>query len=427
MTSIPVSALPPGADGIRRDRWGRYLVVPKPGAPPEGYTRVTTVAKTLDDGGGLAPWKATLAICGTLARRGLRSQWEALIATTDGDPWYAGQHSKAECKRLVEECASAGGADERRDTGTSLHTLTALIDLGRAPTHVTDETAQDLHAYVTALANAGVVIVPGQVEVTVVLDRWKVAGTFDRLVDMPGFDRPLVADLKCGADLSYSWQSIAVQLAAYSRGDAVYRQGPAEDGSQDERLPMPDVDPDNGLVIWLNAGTGQCELYLVDLGAGWEAFEQSMWTRGWRRREVARRADEGARWVPATPDDELVPVLEASLPTPGPLASAPARVMAERADFTAELRAWLQGRIDAIGDHAGARADLAVSWPAGVPPLRVYAEHTPEDLRAIEDVLSAVERRHVLPFPPPRPETDAVGLVLHMFPNSTDITKEQTP
>ena len=28
-------------------------------------------------------------------------------------------------------------------------------------------------------------------------------------------------------DLSYSWQAIAVQLAAYSRADAIYRQGPA--------------------------------------------------------------------------------------------------------------------------------------------------------------------------------------------------------
>lgn len=36
-------------DAVRRDRWGRYLVVPPDGGKPVGYTRATTVAKALDE------------------------------------------------------------------------------------------------------------------------------------------------------------------------------------------------------------------------------------------------------------------------------------------------------------------------------------------------------------------------------------------
>ena len=41
--TIPLAEL--GGDNVRRDQWGRYLVVPPGGGRPTGYTRVTTVAK----------------------------------------------------------------------------------------------------------------------------------------------------------------------------------------------------------------------------------------------------------------------------------------------------------------------------------------------------------------------------------------------
>ena len=311
--SISLEAL--GHDSTRRDQWNRYLIVPPIGGKPLGYTRVTTVAKALDDGGGLAPWKAAMTACGMIMRRGLRAQWESLIAQFD-DPWYSGEQAKAMCKRLVEECAAVGGANDRRDMGTSLHAITALVDLGRMPSHLTEETEADIRAYVNGLHAAGIELLPEYVEVTVVLDDWQVAGTFDRLAVVPGFDLPLVADLKTGADLSYSWQSIAVQLAAYSRANAIYQQGPASDGSKDKRLTMPEVDQDYGLIMWLNAGSGTLELHVVDLEAGWGAFERSMWVRGWRRTPVAQPLDNAQfRLSPqaASQPDSLIPVLQASL------------------------------------------------------------------------------------------------------------------
>lgn len=432
--SIPLSALPAAADEWRRDRWGRYLILPPDEDSPVGYTRMTTVAKALDDGGGLANWKATLAICGVIMRRGLRTQWEAHIAQTNGDPWYHGQASKARCKALVEECATAGGATDRRDTGTSLHSLTALVDLDRPPTHLTPETERDLRAYTDTLAEAGITVVPGMVEQTIVIDHHRVAGTFDRLYSVPGFALPLIGDLKTGTDLSYSWQSIAVQLAGYSRGDALYRQGPAPDGSEDVRSPMPEVDQDHGLICWLNAGTGECELYVVNLTAGWGAFGHSMWARGWRKAEVSTRL--------ADHQGDLATQLEASIaaiqPPPGETApvvggdrvgggpeedrspSSPTGAAAlPSPELVGEVRAWLQGRIDVIGAHPAARVDLGTSWPVGVPPLPRSDDHTAEQLEAIEVALNGVEKRHALPFPPEKPGVDYMALVLNIFPNTT--------
>jgi hypothetical protein len=426
--TIPLSSLPAASDHARRDQYGRYLIVPPTGGKPIGHTRVTTVAKALDTGGGLASWKATMAVQGLIMRRGLRAQWEALMAEYQSNPWYAGEDTKSRCRKLVEECAAVGGANDRKEIGSALHTITALVDLGRNLPHLTEETESDVRAYVGGLAEAGITIVPDQIEVTVVLDRYQVAGTLDRLALVPGFDLPLIADLKTGANLEYSWQSIAVQLAAYSRADAIYHQGPAPDGSQDSRHPMPAVNQDWGLIFWLNAGTGEMELHLVNLDVGWAAFEHSMWARDWRRTTVNRPLTQP---VPTSPDD-LTAALEASLAAvqesatpaqetePFPVQPLPVAVV--------EIRQWLQGRIDTIGKYSpAAREDLGRSWPFGVPTLNGSADHPADQLAAIEHLLDEVERRHEIPFGPPDPRSRLVTQITDLFPGSTVINEKENP
>ena len=58
----------------RRDRWGRYLVLPPGAAKPVGYTRATTVAKTLDEQSNLVAWKARMVALG-LGRSPAASAW----------------------------------------------------------------------------------------------------------------------------------------------------------------------------------------------------------------------------------------------------------------------------------------------------------------------------------------------------------------
>ena len=230
-TSIPLTDLPGNGPEPRRDRWGRYLVRPPGGDTPVGYTRVTTVAKTLDSGGGLGPWKATMAVQGVMLRKGLRAQWEALMAEHNGDPWYDGEDSKAKCKQLVEEaCAAVGGANDRRDDGLEPCTPSQPWSTSsRTPTQLTEETAADGGLRSTGLVEAGISIEASALpRPTVVLDSWQVAGTFDRLVSVPGFDLPLIADLKTGASLEQPpGRPSPCSSAAYSRAsDAIYVQVP---------------------------------------------------------------------------------------------------------------------------------------------------------------------------------------------------------
>lgn len=280
---------PDAPPAIRRDQWGRYVVVGPGGGKPKGYTRATTVAKTLDDGGGLIPWKATIAMTGMMRRPGLRGRFEALMSEHPGPgPWYGSEDSKAKAKKLVEECAEAGGASDRADVGTALHAMVEQINRGVDPHVSQDSTRADLDAYLATTAAAGITFDRNLIEAVVVDDTNEVAGTADMLhAHVPGLG-DLCADLKTGADLKYSWQSIAVQLAIYAGADAVYHQGFNADGSDDRRQQMPSISQDHALVIHLPAGEARCTLYVVDIATGREAYEHSMWTRRWRkRRDIA--------------------------------------------------------------------------------------------------------------------------------------------
>ena len=98
------------AQPVRRDRWGRYLVLPEGGAKPIGYTRATTVAKALDDSGGLLSWGKRMVAIGLAQRPDL----VALVSTTaDTD--------KKTLNDICERAAEQGGATVRRDLGTAVH------------------------------------------------------------------------------------------------------------------------------------------------------------------------------------------------------------------------------------------------------------------------------------------------------------------
>ena len=269
----------------RRDQYGRYLIVPPGGTKPIGYTRATTVAKTFDGEGGLLPWKATMAMTGMMRRPGLRAKFEALLARfPERGPWYGNEQSKEQCKRLVEECAEAGGSADRADIGMALHSIIEQMNKGATPSLSQDVTTADIEAYQTTMADAGLVVDPHYCEATVAVDRWRVAGMSDMLRITVPHEGDVVGDLKTGETLEWSWQPMCVQLAIYANGDNIYRQGPAPDGSGDVREAMPKVSRQRGLIIHLPAGKAACTLHWVDLAAGWEAFERSMWAREWRAR-----------------------------------------------------------------------------------------------------------------------------------------------
>lgn len=352
-----------------RDRYGRYLL-PQPTGKDKGYTRATTVAKTLSDTYGLTRWQVRMTAQGLTQRPDLFAR----VASAAGDAKSLDQI----CELAKEAAAASSGAN----IGTALHAFTEAVDAGR-PVTIPAPWDADVAAYTAALQAAEVAVDPAYIETVLALHSLEVAGTMDRLVTMPD-GRSLIADLKTGKDLSYGWGEIAIQLALYAHADEVY------DYATGQYEPMPEVDRSEALVMHLPAGQARCDLYLVDIAAGWEAVEIAMRVRSWRKRR------DLASLLPATP-----------------IAATAAEVVDEPADVSTALdeatddlrqrrREWLQGRIDAM--PVDAKRCLARNWPADVPTLKAADTHGDDQLAAIATLLSTVEREFELAFPEPEPQ-----------------------
>ena len=153
----------------RRDRWGRYLVVPPTGGKPVGYTRATTIAKTLDDTSSLMSWAERMTAIGLSRRPDILAQ----IADAETD--------KKQLNRLCDQAKEAGGATIRRDLGTALHAMLEHSitdpDYTVPPAHT-----DDINAVHRLLAEHNLIADPEFCERIVVNDQHQIAGTFDLLL-----------------------------------------------------------------------------------------------------------------------------------------------------------------------------------------------------------------------------------------------------
>ena len=272
-------------DDVPRDQWGRYLL-PDPFGKAKGrkaYTRATTFAKSCSDTYTLSMWGERMVAHGLA----LRPDLYALACSTP-------LTDRDALNKLSEQAKEAAGAKSRAALGTALHTFTEQHDRGEqvtAPAVLMPE----VQAYSTLVDQLGIEMV--EIERIVVVPELGVAGTFDRIgrITTP-ITTPMghlrrgqcvIVDLKTGRDLSYGWGEIAVQLALYSHGAGMWRQG------TDHYDPMPPVRWDIGLVIHLPvrddpAAEAKATLHAVDLTQGWKAAQLCRDVRAWRKqRELA--------------------------------------------------------------------------------------------------------------------------------------------
>lgn len=366
-------------DPIRRDRWGRYLVKNPTTGKVEGYTRATTIAKTLDDGGGLLNWRSRMCALGLSKRPDL----VALVAGTD-------DNDRRALDEICERAAEAGGSTIRRDLGIALHAAleASWADVDAAPEHF----AKDVVAVHEALAAAGLAVLPSLAERVVVNDAYKVAGTFDLvLTDANG--EFYVADIKTGSSIVYGALGFAIQLALYATANNLYVQGAAKDGSEDLREEMPALNQNHGVILHVEPYSAKCELHWIDLATGREALNLAMAVREMRKVKVLSPVEPAN--LPAFEEEDLeeqavAAVLEAF---PG----------AERVPLVSdEWRAWATKRIAAIiaADH---KADLLIGWPEGVPTLKSGEPITGEQGQRLAQLLGQIEAKHQLPFADPAP------------------------
>lgn len=243
---------------VPRDRWSRPLITPPDGGKPVAYTRVSTLAKALDDKTALTDWKCRQVAIGMSRRSDLVAKASSIPAD-----------DKRTMNEVVKDALTAAESERAANIGTALHALTEQIDSGAHLDTMPDFARPDLAAYTAAMR--GIDILAS--EMFVVCDEVQAAGTFDRLVRLPD-GRVLVADVKTGQhDPTYP-HGVAQQIAVYSRGHLY----DPEKGRQGH-LPSLGVDQNCGLLIHMPAGTGTCSLYLLDLTVGWGLVQVSVAVR----------------------------------------------------------------------------------------------------------------------------------------------------
>jgi hypothetical protein len=353
-----------------KDRWGRYLVQ-QPEGKPRGYTRVTTVAKTLDDTASLADWKVRMAITGLVQRPDLLAQ-----ASTSID-------DRARLNKIANDCVEASGGYSRANLGTALHAITEQIDLGLKPAILPGLQA-DIDAYIAGIAAYGIKMHDEFIEVLLINDELEYAGTADRIVTLMD-GRLVIFDLKTGTDLSYSYGNIAVQLAMYANAEWMYNW------KTGERQPMPDLDKTVGIICHLPAGDATVNFHEVNLVAGWDAAKQSFATREWRKRKDLfkpytfsdKPRTPTARKTKATEIHDAIDKIADVIESPKSLTAR---------------AGWMKARIQAL--TVPAQKMLVLSWPVGVPH---FDQCTNEHFDALVRVIELVEAEHSAPFFEPDP------------------------
>lgn len=342
-------------DPVRRDRWGRYLVVPSFGAKPKGYTRATTVAKALDSQDGLIKWNGRMILLGLAQRPDLL----ALATTIDAE-------DKKQLNSLCDQASEAGGSITRRNLGTAIHAM--LEQSSKDPDYQAPEPYKaDIEAIHRAVKDAGGEILSDMVERVVVLDEHGIAGTFDGIIRIG--HRLYLFDLKTGS--LFGGLAWAIQLSIYAHADALYLQGPAKDGSQDTRFPMPEVDQERAIIIHCEPGTGQAELHWLDIATGYEALQVALKVREYRNVKP------------------LSPFTTESVPQP-------IEKVTEYVDE--KWRKLARERVGTILDHPNATAELLREWPSDIATLRSGDPISVTDGDRLSVLFSRIERNHQLPF-----------------------------
>lgn len=171
-------AMPGGAAGIARDRYGRPLVTPPGGGKPMAYTRATTIAGILDDRYNLELWKLRQVASGLSRRRDLvalaAAQSTAYATAVERENAEDEKAAKRALDKICGDAMDAAASGAAANLGSALHQFIDEINQGREPV-IPADLRNDVDAYRNVMRDWDVVAS----EQFLVLDELKVAGTAD--------------------------------------------------------------------------------------------------------------------------------------------------------------------------------------------------------------------------------------------------------
>lgn len=256
-------------DGVPRDQWDRPLIQPLEGGDLVPYTRVSTFADTLSNGGGLVYWKSRMAARGIAQREDIAALVAGLKFSSHPDKKQREKDdakANKELDALIEEAIAA--VDDSARYGTAVHAFTEPDPSPHVPTRM----QPDVASYHQALEDHGFTCV--EAETFVVHDGLKVAGSLDGLYEHKSLPGLFVGDKKTG---NIKPTPLSIQLACYA-GAQRYNHDPVERTELGARQ-------DYGLLFHIPKGAGKTEVHLVPLEAGRRAAAAAAWLADWRRNE----------------------------------------------------------------------------------------------------------------------------------------------
>lgn len=254
---------------VERDRWGRPVI------GGQAYTRASTLAKTLDDTTALSNWKSRMAVLGMSRNPDL----VALAATTQPTDTKA-------LDDLVDKAQEFAGSARGRNTGTSIHAASEMVDYFEDTSHLPADLLRDALAYRQACEWEG--LTPILAETFVVNPDVGAAGSFDRLMYDEQHGRYVIADIKTGSKddanyvLRYQGLSWATQLAIYAHGTPWAGESV---GWSDLDAAPPDLT--RAVILYIPRGSGVCHPLWIDLEVGWEAAQLASKVHKIRKAKVA--------------------------------------------------------------------------------------------------------------------------------------------
>lgn len=364
-------------DSDKYDSYGRYKLK-HPDDPRKNvkWTRATTFAKSVQDTFALSMWSQRMVLKGASLRKDIVAAVSTLEVKADKD----------RVNSLVEDAKKAAGDKVAANKGTAVHAFTEdrdleLVGMPHKAREVPEEFVPTVQAYEATLRAFGLEPVPGLIEFTTAVKQYEVAGTSDRVykvtrditVKLNGRTVTLYAgeyvigDVKTGADLSYGWQEIAIQLALYAQGlntSGVWSWTALAWGKPtlpDNPEVLLKVRTDVGLVPHLpvdrsTTGAPLATLYAVDLDAGWAAAVLCAQVRSWRKErklatplEIAdvAEAQEPARGAgPEALSKDVQPPVSRSVVASRPVTlEDKARAVTSRAEASAVFQEAVAARV----------------------------------------------------------------------------------
>lgn len=398
MTDLFVSVTSTPVKDFKRNGRGQPVITLPDGSKTAAYNRPSSWGKKIEDMYGINQWEKRCIVAGFARTPSLIARTVAIQA----DPKLWSKADKDALNVIADEAKTAARANQAADIGTALHTLTERADLGEDLSDLPEPFAADIAAYRAGMERHGLVTYPEWVEVRMVCDELKLAGTADRLVTTPTRPVPHVFDLKTGESIELAALGYAVQLAIYAHSH-VYdvATGQRHDTMCDRTV---------AYIGHLPAGQGKFSLHEVDIVAGWEAAMLAADIDRWRKRRgllvavpdvptsVEQPAVEGVCTASATPSTARIEHLRARC-----------RKVAELSQETAAAMAsfWPAGvPALSVGDLSGAELDLIDAHVATYETAVSAPFHQPLEQGAADvDVVAVDEPAPLLPARPHEGDT----------------------